>query len=121
WGTRAALTVLPEVLLPRAEEIRVDERVLLFTLTTSVIAGVLFGLLPALKASRLDLHAALRERRLRSAGVHHRTQGVFVVVEIALALVLLVGAGLMIRSLTAVLRIDPGFNFDHLLVVRVSF
>jgi predicted permease len=121
WGTRAALRALPKVLLPRAEEIRVDERVLLFTLITSVLAGVLFGLLPALKASRLDLQAALRERGLRSGGGQHRTQGVFVIVEIALALILLLGAGLMIRSLTTVLRINPGFNSDHLLVARASF
>jgi predicted permease len=120
-GTKAALTVLPEVLLPRAEEIRVDERVLLFTTIASVVAGVLFGLVPALKASRLDLHAALRSRGARLGGAHHRTQGVFVVVEIALALVLLVGAGLMIRSLTTVLSMDPGFNSDHLLVARASF
>jgi predicted permease len=117
WGTKAALTVLPQVLLPRAEEIRVDERVLLYTTVASVVAGILFGLVPALKASRLDL----RDRGARSGGVHHRTQGIFVVVEIALALVLLVGAGLMIRSLTTVLRMDPGFNTDHLLVARVSF
>jgi predicted permease len=121
WGTRAALAVLPGVLLPRANEIRVDERVLLFTIIASVAAGVLFGLVPALKASRLDLHAALRERGARLGGAQHRTQGVFVVVEIALALVLLVGAGLMIRSLTTVLRIDPGFNSNNILVARVSF
>jgi hypothetical protein len=113
--------VLPGVLLPRANGIRVDERVLLFTIIASVLAGVLFGLVPALKASRLDLHAALRERGARLGGAQHRTQGVFVVVEIALALVLLVGAGLMIRSLTTVLSIDPGFNSDHLLVARASF
>ena len=121
WGTRAALTVLPEVLLPRAEEIRVDERVLVFTIIASVVAGVLFGFVPALKASRLDQHATLRERGPRSSGAPHRTQGMFVVVEIALALVLLVGAGLMIRTLTAVLSVDPGFNTDHLLVARISF
>jgi predicted permease len=121
WGTEAALAVLPEVLLPRADEIRVDERVLLFTLITSVIAGIFFGLLPALKASHLDLQAALRERGPRSGCAQHRTQRVFVVVEIALALVLLVGAGLMIRTLTAVLRIDPGFKSDNLLLARVSF
>ena len=121
WGTSAALTVLPEALLPRAEDVRMDSRVLLFTIVASVIAGVLFGLLPALKASRLDLHPALREGGARSGGARHRTQGVFVVVEIALALILLMGAGLMIRSLTAVLRMDPGFNADHLLVARASF
>ena len=87
----------------------------------STIAGVLFGLVPALNASRLDQYTALRERGTRSSGSRHRTQGVLVVVEIALALVLLVGAGLMIRSLTAALSVDPGFNADHLLVARVSF
>jgi predicted permease len=121
WGTKAALTALPGVLLPRAHEIRVDVRVLMFTIIASIVAGVLFGLVPALKASRLDLHAALRERGARLGGAQHRAQGVFVVVEIALALVLLVGAGLMIRSLTTVLRLDPGFNADHLLAARVSF
>ena len=121
WGTEAALTVLPEVLLPRAEEIRIDARVLGFTIIASVVTGIVFGLVPALKASRFDQHAALRERGPRSTGAQHRTQGVFVVVEIALALVLLVGAGLMIRSLTTVLSIDPGFNADRLLVARVSF
>jgi predicted permease len=121
WGTKAALAALPAIWLPRTEEIRVDERVLLFTTLASVVAGVLFGLVPALKASRFDLHAALRERGPRSSGAQHRTQGVFVIVEIALALVLLVGAGLMIRSLTTVLSIDPGFNSDNLLVSRVSF
>ncbi len=94
---------------------------MLFTTVTSVVAGALFGLVPAIKASRLDQHAALRERGPRSRGAHHRTQAVFVVVEVALALVVLVGAGLMIRSLTAVLRMDPGFKSDNLLVARVSF
>jgi putative ABC transport system permease protein len=70
-GTRAALSVLPDVLLPRAEEIRVDERVLLFKIIASVVAGVLFGLVPALKASRLDLHAALSEGGARSGGGHN--------------------------------------------------
>jgi len=121
WGTEAALTELPNVLLPRAEEIRVDQRVLLFTTIASVAVGVLFGLVPAFKASRLDLHAGLIERGPRAGGAHHRAQGVFVVLEIALACVLLVGAGLMIRSLVTVLRIDPGFNTDRLLVARVSF
>jgi predicted permease len=121
WGTGAALTVLPKVPLPRADEIRVDERVLLFTIVASLGAGVLFGLVPALRASRLDQQAALRERGPRASGRQHRTQRVFVVVEIALALVLLVGAGLMIRSLAAVLRMDPGFNAQHLLVARVAF
>ena len=121
WATEAALTVLPEVLLPRVDEIHVDGRVLLVTMIASVVAGVLFGLLPAVKASRFDQHAALRERGASSGGVHPRTQGLLVVVEMALALALLMGAGLMIRSLTTLLSVDPGFDADHLLVARVSF
>ena len=120
WGTEAALRVLPDVLLPRADEIQVDARVLLFTAVLSTVVGVLFGLVPALKGSRLEEHAALKERK-PGAGVQHRTQGVLVVVEIALALVLLVGAGLLTRSLAAVLRVDPGFDSADLLVARVSF
>jgi predicted permease len=116
WGTKAALAALPAIWLPRAEEIQVDERVLLFTTLVSVVAGVLFGLVPALKASRVDLRA----REPRSGGTLHRTQGIFVVVEIALALVLLAGAGLMIRSLATAVRMDPGFKADQLLVARVS-
>jgi predicted permease len=116
WGTKGALAALPAIWLPRTEEIRVDERVLLFTTLASVVAGVLFGLVPAFKASRLDLRAW----EPRWGGSPHRTQGIFVVVEIALALVLLVGAGLMTRSLATALRMDPGFKSDHLMLARLS-
>ena len=91
------------------------------TMIASVVAGLLFGLVPAVKASRFDQHAALRERGASSGGVHPRTQGLLVVVEMALALALLMGAGLMIRSLTTLLSVDPGFDADHLLVARASF
>jgi predicted permease len=121
WGTGAALSVLPETLLPRAAEIRIDARVLMFTIVASAMAGILFGLVPALQASRIDQQAVLRERGPRGTAGRHRTQGVFVVVEVALALVLLAGAGLMTRSLASVLRVDPGFNADHLLVARIAF
>jgi predicted permease len=121
WGTDAVLATLPQVLLPRAAEIHVDARVLLFTIGTSVLAGLLFGLVPALKASRVDQHTLLREHGVRVGGGIHRTQGLFVVVELALAVVLLLGAGLMIRSLTAILSVDPGFRADRLLNARVSF
>ena len=117
WATRAARTALPAVLVPHADEIRVDVRVLIVTAVVSVLTGVLCGLIPAVRASRLDL----RERGPRAGGACGRTQGVFVAVQIALALVLLIGAGLTIRSLTSMLRLDPGFRADHLLVSRVSF
>jgi predicted permease len=118
WGTGAALAALPDVLLPQADQIRLDWRVMLFTTVLSVAAGALFGLIPALAASRL--HYAVLKERPRSSRMHHRMQGLLVVVEIALALVLLVGAGLMIRTLTTVLHMDAGFTSDNLLVTRVS-
>jgi predicted permease len=120
WGTQAALKVLPEA-LPRAEEVHLDARVLLFMLAASVLAGILFGLAPALKASRADLHGTLKEGGRGLSGARHRAQSVFVVVEMALALILLAGAGLMIRSLAKLWRIDPGFNPHNVLTFYSSF
>jgi predicted permease len=119
WGTGAVLKVLPQV-LPRAEEIRLDALVLLFLVAASVLAGILFGLAPALRTSRPDLHETLKEGGRGSSGARHRTQSVFVVVETALALVLLAGAGLMIRSLDRLWSVDPGFDSHHVLTARVS-
>ncbi len=120
WGTQAALKVLPEV-LPRAEEVRLDGRVLLFMVAASVLAGILFGLAPALRTSRPDLHKTLKEGGRGSSGARHRTQSVFVVVEMALALVLLAGAGLMIRSLAKLWSVDPGFDSHNVLAAQLSF
>ena len=119
-GTQAALKVLPEV-LPRAEEVRLDGRVLLFMAAVSLLAGILFGLTPALKTSRTDLHETLKEGGRGSSGSRHRTQSTFVVVEMALALILLAGAGLMIRSLARLWSVDPGFDSHSVLAARVSF
>ncbi len=119
WGMRAALNVLPEA-LPRAEEVQLDGRVLLFTLVAAMLAGILFGLAPALKTSRTDLQEKLREGGRGMSGARHRTQSVFVVAEVALALVLLAGAGLMIRSLANLGRVDPGFDPHNVLTFFVS-
>src|SRR5208282_3129384 len=94
WGTQAGIKLLPEA-LPRTQSVHIDSRVLLFTLAASVLAGIFFGLVPALKTSRADLHETLKEGGRGSSGTRHRLQGLFVVVEMAMALVLLVGAGLM--------------------------
>jgi predicted permease len=120
WGTQAALKVLPQA-LPRAQEIHLDGRVLLFSLGASVLAGILFGLAPALKTSHADLHETLKEGGRGSSGARHRLQGTFVVVEMALALVLLVGAGLMIRSLAGLWRVNPGFDPHNVLAFDLSF
>ena len=86
----------------------------------SVLAGILFGLAPALKAPRPDLNETLKEGGRGSSGARHRTQSVFVVVEMALALVLLAGAGLMIRSLAKLWSVDPGFDSQNVLTAQVS-
>lgn len=119
WGTRAALGVLPTA-LPRAEEIGLDTRVLLFTLAISLLAGLLFGLAPALKMSPLNLQETLKEGGRGLSGTRHRAQSVFIVAEMAMALVLLAGAGLMIRSLTRIWNVDPGFNPRNVLTVGLS-
>jgi predicted permease len=120
WGTRAILAALPDA-LPRSEEIGIDSHVLIFSLGISVLTGILFGLFPAIKTLRPDMHETLKEGGRGSSGARHRTQSVFVVVEMAMALVLLVGAGLMIRSLAALWNVNPGFRPQNVLSYGVSF
>jgi predicted permease len=119
WGTRAALSLLPAA-LPRAEEIGLDSRVLLFTLLVSVCAGLVFGLAPALRTSHQDLHSTLKEGARSASGAHHRAQNTFVVIEMAMALVLLAGAGLTIRSLVRLWSVNPGFDPNNVLTFSVS-
>ncbi len=119
FGTAAAIAAVPRV-LPRAEEIRLDLRVLLFTFAVSLIAGLVFGLAPALKTRGANLSGALKESARSIAGMRSRTQSVFVVLEMALALVLLVGAGLMIRTLFYLWAVNPGFNPRDLITFSIS-
>jgi predicted permease len=118
-GTKAVLRTLPQA-LPRAHEIGLDFSVVFFTLGISLLVGMLFGLAPALKLSRSGLAETLKEGGRGSSGAHHKTQSTFVAVELALALVLLVGAGLMIRSLTALWNVNPGFNSHNLLTFSTT-
>ena len=120
WGTQAALKVLPET-LPRANDVRLDPHVLLFTLVVSILAGVLFGLAPALKTSRPDLQEMLKEGGRGASGARYRTQGVFVVVEMALAVVLLISAGLTIRSLMQLWNVNPGLDPHNVMTLDVAF
>jgi predicted permease len=119
WGTQAALRVLPEA-LPRSSAVHLDGRVLLFTLVVSILAGVLFGLAPALRTRRVDLQETLKEGGRGGSGARHRTQRIFVAVEMALAVVLLIGAGLMIRSLAKLWSVNPGFDAHHALSFGLS-
>jgi predicted permease len=118
-GTRAALHTLPGA-LPRAEEVGLDLRVLLFATAISLITGIVFGLVPAFRASRLGVHSALQESSRSQTGTRQRAQSAFVVVEIATAVVLLSGAGLMIRSLVRLWAVKPGFEAHHVLNFGVS-
>jgi predicted permease len=119
WGTQAALAVLPAG-LPRAEEIQLDRRVLLFTLLVSLLVGVLAGLAPAWKTAQGCLSETLKESGRGTSSGRQRAQGLLVAVEMALALVLLIGAGLMIRSLSALWNVDPGFRPDNVLTFSLS-
>jgi len=114
WGTRAALATLPST-LPRAEQIGLDAHVLIFTAGTATLAGILFGLTPALKMSHRATNDTLKEGGRSNTGRRHRAQGVFVVTEMAMALVLLAGAGLMVRSFARLWQIDPGFDPHHVM------
>jgi len=120
WGTQAALKILPEA-LPRTNDVRIDPRVLLFTLGVSALAGVLFGLAPAFKTMRPDLHNTLKEGGRGTSGTRYRTQAVFVALELALAVVLLVGAGLTIRTLSHLWSVNPGFDARNVLTFDLAF
>jgi putative ABC transport system permease protein len=107
--------------IPRVHEISVNPRVAGFTLLVSVVTGVLFGLAPAIQASRSDLTDALKESGRTTAGLRsNRLRSTLVVSEVALSLVLLVGAGLLIRSFVKLNQVDPGFNPEQLLTIGVS-
>ncbi len=121
-GIRALGAIAPDG-LPRVQEITLDGSVLLFTVVISLFAGLLFGLIPVLKFARPQVASALKEGgRLSSAGrARHRARNTLVVVEIALAVVLLVASGLMIRTFQAMQNVNPGFTRpEEVLTVRVS-
>jgi predicted permease len=108
--------------LPGAENIHINGRVLLFAGGLSLLTALLFGMAPAFRASRADLHDALREGESRTAtGKHGGTRYLLVVAEVALAMVLLVGAGLMINSLLRMLLPSPGFDPKNVLTMTVTF
>jgi predicted permease len=121
WGVRALLSVYRDG-LPRAAEVGLDARVFLFTLAASLVAGLVSGLLPALLGSRSALHETLKQGG-RSGGGNlalRRLHATLVVAEVALALVLLVAAGLVVRSFARLQQVDPGFRPDQVVTMRLS-
>ena len=120
WGTDALRAMLPAG-FPRVADVSVDLRVLVFATVASVATGIVFGLVPALRSSRVDLAAALNEGGRRSSGDRRsrRARSVLVVAQVALAMVLLVGAGLLMRSMARLLAVNPGFDASGLLTAGV--
>ena len=121
WGIRLLVALSPAD-LPRVKEVSVDFRVLGFTLAVSILTGILFGLLPALQASRPQLNERLKSGgRSAMGGVgRQRVRGGLVVAEIALSLMLLVGAGLLIRSFLRLQAVSPGFNSENVLTMQLD-
>ncbi len=120
WGTGLLVQALPAG-TPRLDQVRLDGMVLVFTLVVATLTGIVFGLAPALRAARPDLVSELTEAARGSGGRQRRRLGAALIVsEIALALVLLVSAGLLLRSFAAVTRVDPGFDTEHVTAVRIA-
>jgi len=118
WGISSLTALVPSEFLP-LDQVRLNQNVLLFTLIVSVVTGLLFGLLPALHAARTNLNAALKEGGRSTAGAAwERARKGLLVAEVGLALVLLVGAGLMLRTLHQLTRVELGFNAENLLTVQ---
>ena len=120
WGTDFLVSLVPEN-IPRAKEIHLDGVVLAFTFLASLGTGVLFGLAPALQSSRLDLRSALNDSsRGSSSGGHHRLRSALVVLEVALALLLLTGAGLLLQSFARLSRVNPGVQPERLFTAAIT-
>jgi predicted permease len=119
WGAQAVVRLLPSG-LPRGANSGLDGRVLLFTLAISLLAGFLFGLAPAFRTSQTEVQKLIRENARGLSGAGRRVQGILVVTEMALALVLLFGAALTIRSLANLWSVNPGFNPHNLMTFGFS-
>jgi len=121
WGVEA-LVRLGEGSIPRTANVRIDATVLAFTFLISLATGLLFGLAPALRTVRVNLIDSLKDG-LRGSGegaLRNRTRSLLVVLESAIAVMLLIGAGLLIRSLIALQNVDPGFDANNVLTMRIT-
>ncbi|PYS29071.1 MAG: hypothetical protein DMF75_17875, partial [Acidobacteria bacterium] len=120
-GTDLLVAISPPELLGPSS-VRMNAPVLFFTLGVSLLTGIIFGLLPAFEATRVDLHDSLKEggKNIGGGARSHRMRGAFVATEIALALVLLIGAGLLTKSFSRLQAVDPGFDASNVLAMSVS-
>lgn len=119
WGVTFILAISNNS-IPRQAEIGLDTRVLLFTLVISISTGIIFGLIPALQSSKLQLHETLKESGRSLAGGKSWARNSLVVAEVALTLILLIGAGLLIRSFYQLSQVNPGFDYSSLTSFSVS-
>jgi putative ABC transport system permease protein len=117
---RGLLALIPQSApLPRSEPIAIDDRVLIFSLAATLLTAVLFGIVPALRLSLVDPQAALKQGTRGTVGGDPTLRRCFVVAEVSLALILSVGAGLMLRSFARLIAVRPGFSPEHLLTMRM--
>ena len=119
WGTRVLSSYIPEG-IPRMGDFGVDTPVLLFTLGASLLTGLLFGLAPALQSAKTNLTETLKEGERNSSRGHNRAGSVLVISEVALTLVLLVGAGLLVKSFWRLSQVNPGFDPQNVLAMQIS-
>lgn len=118
-GVKALVAALPAE-VPRVAEIEVDRWVLGFTLAVGVLATLLVGLIPALRSSRPDAQSALRSGGRSTSAGQRRLAGALVTTEFALAVMLVIAAGLLIRSFAALVHVDPGFRTEHIITARIT-
>jgi putative ABC transport system permease protein len=121
WGTDLLVSLSPRE-MSALQQVKISLPVLAFTFAVSLLTGIVFGMAPALEATRLNLQESLKEggRNIGGGTRSHRLRSAFVITEIALALVLLAGAGLLVRSFNRLQSVDPGFNANNVLTMRVS-
>jgi predicted permease len=125
WSLYIVRTVNPGN-IPRLDTINIDARVLAFTFAVSILTGIVFGLAPALRSTKLDLNSTLKSGGRSSQGdggfslSKHRLRSLLVVAEVAFSLMLLIGAGLLIRSFVRLEQVSPGFNPDHVISMRLG-
>jgi putative ABC transport system permease protein len=122
WGLHSLMALIPPGMVPRLNELSFDWRVLFFTLSIAILTGVVFGLTPALQATLVDVAHALKQGSSRSSvgAVHSRLRDTLVVTEVAVTLMLLIGAALLVRTFANLRGVGPGFDSQHVLTFQVA-